>query len=117
MVVVLLFLTISLSNETKKIKAQHTDANRVNDDNSNRFTENLARLADGLANISIKVERVESDLAYHSNMVAGDIANISTKIDSVAGDLVIISSRIERVEVNLEEITVSYLENRFLCII
>ena len=64
MVVVLLFLTFSLSNETKKIKAQHTDANRVNDVNSNRITENLARLADGLANISIKIERVDSDLAF-----------------------------------------------------
>ncbi|XP_063726187.1 angiopoietin-related protein 7-like [Symsagittifera roscoffensis] len=80
LVVVLLFLTVFLSNETKKINAQHTDANRRNDVNSNRITENLARLADGLTNISIK-------------------------IDSVAGELANVSSRIERVEVNLKEIT------------
>ena len=83
-----MFLTVFLSNETKKINAQHTDANRRNDVNSNRITENLARLADGLTNISIK-------------------------IDSVAGELANVSSRIERVEVNLKEITVSYLEKPF----
>ena len=111
--------------------------NRITD-NSNRITENLARLADGLANISIKIEkvdndlafhsimdacdlknisakieRVESDLVYHSNMVVDDMAKVSIKIDSAAGDLAKVSSRIENVEVNLKEITVSYLEKPF----
>ena len=112
--------TNSLSNETNNIKAQQTDTNRVNDDNSNLITENLARFADGLANISIKIERAESELAYHSNMVAGDMANILFKIGrvkgelgyrsiSVAGDFAKVSSRIEKIEVSLKEIAVSYL--------
>ena len=88
MVVVLLFLTISLSNETKKVKSQHTGANQgVNDDNSVRITENLARLADGLTNISIEIQRVDSDLAYHSNNVASDLAYISSRIDRVENSL------------------------------
>ena len=107
-----MFLTISLSNETKKIKAQNTDANGVNDGYTNRITENLARLADGLANISIKIERVESDLTYHSSSVAADMRNISIKIErvesslayhsnSVAGDMKNISVKIARVESDL----------------
>ena len=134
--------TNSLSNETNNIKAQHTEANRVNDDNSNRITESLARLADRLANISAKLGRIESDLtyhsnmvegdmanisiktgrvesylAYHSNMIAGDMANFSIKIGRVEGDLAKLSSRIENVEVSRKEIAVSYLQKPFLCVI
>ena len=134
--------TNSLSNETNNIKAQHTEANRVNDDNSKRITESFARLADRLANISAKLGRIESDLTYHSNMVegdmanisiktrrvesdltyhsnklAGDMANFSIKVGRIESDLANISSRIEKVEVSRKEIAVSYLQKHFLCVI
>ena len=96
----------------------------MNDDNINRITENLARLADILAYISIEIEKVDSDLAYHSNNVASDLANISSRIERVesgldyqsniiASDLASIPSRIDRVENSLNKLPVSYLPKPF----